>query len=90
MQLVTFSSYEHQSNSSRSLLSDFVYDEMHTIHLNIVKNAILNLKEGEGNRVVGTKKGQLGVMYISPTITKTLNALLLPLKKGVKLFFHSQ
>lgn len=30
---------------------DFVYDEMHTIYLNIVKNAILNLKEDEGNRV---------------------------------------
>jgi len=30
---------------------DLVYDEMHTIHLNIVKNAILNLKEDEENAV---------------------------------------
>ena len=30
---------------------DLVFDEMHTIHLNIVKNAILKLKEDEDNAV---------------------------------------
>lgn len=31
--------------------TDLVFDEMHTIHLNIVKNAILKLKEDEDNAV---------------------------------------
>ena len=30
---------------------DMVYDEMHTVHLNIVKNAVLSLKEEEDDRV---------------------------------------
>ena len=30
---------------------DLVYDEMHTVHLNLVKNALKNLKENEENEV---------------------------------------
>ena len=30
---------------------DLVYDEMHTVHLNPVKNALMNLKENEDNEV---------------------------------------
>ena len=30
---------------------DLVYDEMHTVHLNLVKNALKNLKDNEDNEV---------------------------------------